>query len=195
MEYSYETGNKPGEMIFEHKNANWYMDTDKKGVHFGLRQHQGDDPQFPSSSIDISLSNGIELTSNTGIILRKPNGTITLDCSNVKVTGDMSVGGRVFQNTNSIATETQSYSARALSSNETTSSLSDMGHGTIGEDGFCIVNIDSVFTETVDTSNHEYYVFLQSYSDSNVHVYQKESGYFVVKGEPETQFDWEIKVK
>lgn len=66
----------------------------------------------------------------------------------------------------------------------------DMGSGTIDSEGYAKVNIDSLFSETV--SVEKYIVFLQG---SNVRVIEKEREYFVVKGEPGTEFDWEIKAK
>ena len=36
---------------------------------------------------------------------------------------------------------------------------------------------------------------MQSYSEHNVYVLKREPQYFVVKGEPSTEFDWELKAK
>ena len=56
------------------------------------------------------------------------------------------------------------------------------------------LNIDQIFFETVDM-NQSYQVFLQSCAESNVYVIEKQPHYFVVKGEPNTEFDWEMKAK
>ena len=91
--------------------------------------------------------------------------------------------------------ETKNYGKRLLYCYEMPSPFfGDVGHGIIGEDGLCYVDIDSVFSETIDL-NHEYYVFFQPYSEKPLYVKQKESGYFIVKGEPGTEFDWEVKAK
>jgi hypothetical protein len=70
----------------------------------------------------------------------------------------------------------------------------DIGHGVIGADGLCYIDLDQIFFETIDTIQ-SYQVFLQSYAESNVYVIEKQQHYFVVKGLPNTEFDWEIKAK
>lgn len=90
---------------------------------------------------------------------------------------------------------TKSYNERLLYCYEMPSPIfGDIGHGVIGEDGLCYVDIDAIFFETVDT-NQSYQVFLQSYSENSVYVLEKTPQYFVVKGTPNTEFDWEIKAK
>lgn len=101
----------------------------------------------------------------------------------------------VYNGTKSRVASTKSYDDRALYCYEMPSPMfGDIGHGVIGEDGLCYVDIDLVFGETVDTVQN-YQVFLQSYSEHNVYVYEKTKDYFVVKGEPNTEFDWELKAK
>ena len=91
--------------------------------------------------------------------------------------------------------ETNDYNDRLLYCYETPSPLfGDIGHGIIGEDGKCYVYHDVVFLETINTKQ-DYQVFLQSYSQNNVWVAEKTHDYFVVAGEPNTEFDWEIKAK
>lgn len=91
--------------------------------------------------------------------------------------------------------ETKSYNVRSLYCYEMPSPIfGDIGHGVIGEDGLCYIDIDQVFLETVDTEQN-YHVFLQPYSENQVHVAKKEQGYFIVKGTPDTEFAWEIKAK
>lgn len=104
--------------------------------------------------------------------------------------GDFTVYG-----TKSRLTKTKSYNNRLLYCYEMPSPIfGDVGHGVIGEDGLCYVDIDQIFFETVDM-NQSYQVFLQSYSEHNVYVKERQQGYFVVKGEPNTEFDWELKAK
>lgn len=106
------------------------------------------------------------------------------------VEGSFSVTG-----TKSRISKTKNYNDRALYCYEMTSPIfGDVGHGIIGEDGLCYVDIDQIFFETIDT-NQSYNVFLQSYSESTVYVKEKQNGYFVVKGIPHTEFDWEVKAK
>jgi hypothetical protein len=104
--------------------------------------------------------------------------------------GNMSVSG-----TKSRDVKTESYDNRLLYCYEMPSPMfGDIGHGVIGEDGLCYVDIDLVFGETVDTVQ-SYQIFLQSYSKNDVHVYERTKDYFVVKGTPNTEFDWEVKAK
>lgn len=74
----------------------------------------------------------------------------------------------------------------------TTPMFGDIGSGIIGEDGKCYISIDSIFAETVNV-DCEYQVFLQSYGCGSVWVECRTSGYFVVSGDPGTEFCWEIK--
>lgn len=104
--------------------------------------------------------------------------------------GNLSVSG-----TKSRVAATKSYNNRFLYCYEMPSPIfGDVGHGVIGEDGLCYIDIDQIFFETVDM-NQSYQVFLQSYSEHNVYVLKKEPQYFVVRGEPNTEFDWELKAK
>lgn len=97
--------------------------------------------------------------------------------------------------TKSRIAKTKSYNDRLLYCYEMPSPIfGDVGHGVIGEDGLCYIDIDQIFFETVDM-NQSYQVFLQSYSEHNVYVLEKQPQYFVVKGEPNTEFDWELKAK
>lgn len=90
---------------------------------------------------------------------------------------------------------TKDYNDRLLYCYETPSPLfGDVGHGTIGDDGKCYVYHDVILLETINTKQ-DYQVFLQSYAKDNVWVAEKEHDYFVVCGEPNTEFDWEIKAK
>ena len=106
------------------------------------------------------------------------------------IMGDFQVYG-----TKSRLAKTKSYNDRLLYCYEMPSPIfGDVGHGVIGSDGLCYVDIDQIFFETVDMKQ-SYQVFLQSYSESNVYVIEKQPQYFVVKGLPNTEFDWEIKAK
>ena len=108
----------------------------------------------------------------------------------ITTSGNLSVSG-----TKSRVAATKSYNNRLLYCYEMPSPIfGDVGHGIVGEDGVCYIDIDQIFFETVDM-NQSYQVFLQSYSEHNVYVLKREPQYFVVKGEPNTEFDWELKAK
>lgn len=110
--------------------------------------------------------------------------------ANTGVHGSFDVTG-----TKSRIVDTQNYNTKKLYCYEMASPIfGDIGHGVIGNDGLCYIDIDIVFAETIDTLQN-YSVFLQSYSDEHVYVYQKECDFFIVKGTPGIEFDFEIKAK
>ena len=110
---------------------------------------------------------------------------------NLSVLGNLTVSGSDKQR----QVKTNNFGNRGLYCYEMPSPIfGDVGHGVIGEDGLCYVDIDQIFFETID-SVQSYQVFLQSYSESNVYVVEKQPQYFVVKGLPNTEFDWELKAK
>ena len=88
---------------------------------------------------------------------------------------------------------TDDYSDRLLYCYETTEPLfGDVGSATIGDDGVCIVSIDSIFTECART-DMKYQVLLQKCSKGDLWVSKKTPTYFVVEGTPMLPFDWEVK--
>lgn len=70
----------------------------------------------------------------------------------------------------------------------------DLGQGKIDEDGQCVVIIEDVFSQTVNTEI-EYLVFLTKEGQGDIWVTEKSPFYFVVKGSPNLKFNWEIKAK
>ena len=66
----------------------------------------------------------------------------------------------------------------------------DIGRGIIGEDGICVVDVEPIFQETINTEV-EYFVFCQG----EVEVIEKQPTYFVVSGIVGTCFDWELKAR
>lgn len=70
--------------------------------------------------------------------------------------------------------------------------FSDIGEGTIDETGKCIVYLDDVFIEAVDTECL-YQVSLQAYGKGNCWLSKREPNYFVVEGTKDMTFGWEIK--
>lgn len=70
--------------------------------------------------------------------------------------------------------------------------FSDIGEGTIDETGKCIVYLDDMFIEAVDTECL-YQVSLQAYGKGNCWLSKREPNYFVVEGTKDMTFGWEIK--
>lgn len=90
--------------------------------------------------------------------------------------------------------ETKNYGARLINAYETAEYyFGDLGFGKINEDGECLVSIDDTFLECVNT-NVEYHVFTQAYTGV-IKTIERYKTYFIVKGEPGTNFSWELKAK
>lgn len=107
-----------------------------------------------------------------------------------KVANSFSVTG-----TKSRIVNTENYLNRLLYCYEMTSPMfGDIGEGFIDETGECLINIDEIFSETIN-SKIEYQVFLQKEGEGDLWVEKKENFYFIVKGTPNLKFAWEIKVK
>lgn len=89
--------------------------------------------------------------------------------------------------------KTEHYGARALHCYETPSPMfGDIGTAVINQDGFCVVSIDDVFSETIN-DKIEYHVFLQKEGQGDLWIDSKEYTHFVVKGTPGLSFSWELK--
>lgn len=89
---------------------------------------------------------------------------------------------------------TKNYGERLINAYETAEYyFGDLGFGKINSDGECLINIDDIFQECINT-DVEYHVFTQVYNGS-IKTIERYKTYFIVKGDPETNFSWEIKAK
>ena len=112
----------------------------------------------------------------------------TLDAKNINVENLYTTGGKTRQ------VETKDYGSRLLYCYETPAPLfGDVGEGIIAEDGKSYIIIDSIFRETITTS--QYQVFLQKYGEGECYVSERNSDYFVVEGTPGLKYGWEIKAR
>lgn len=120
--------------------------------------------------------------------------------------GNYNFNGYTFHNANIVAKslsvsgsknclqETKSYGARFINAYETAEYyFGDLGFGEINEDGECLVYIEDIFSECVNT-NAAYHVFTQVYNGS-IKTIERYKTYFIVKGDPGTSFSWELKAK
>ena len=90
--------------------------------------------------------------------------------------------------------DTEDFGERKLYCYETASPMfGDVGEGLISLDGTCIVDIDPVFEETVETG--QYQVFLQKYGTGDCYVSERSRYTFTIEGTPGLRFGWEIKAK
>ena len=145
------------------------------------------------------ITGDVGVTQNYDIKLMTPDGLTILQAKKniYEMWSDLgiSVESLTCRGTKSRTVKTKNYSERLQYCYEMASPMfGDIGHGVVGNDGLCYVDIDSIFAETIDTIQ-QYYVFLQPYSDKPLFVKEKTENYFVVCGEPNAEFDWEIKAK
>ena len=106
------------------------------------------------------------------------------------INGDLRVTGKKNRIVN-----TEWYGKRLMYSYEMTSPIfGDIGTAETDENGECIIYIDDIFYETIN-SGIEYHVFLQKEGEGDVWVDSKQQTYFSVRGTSNLKFSWEIKVK
>lgn len=90
--------------------------------------------------------------------------------------------------------ETKNYGSRLINAYETAEYyFGDLGFGKISEDGECLIYIEDIFSECINT-NVEYHIFTQAYNGS-IKTIERYKTYFKVKGDPGTKFSWEFKAK
>lgn len=89
--------------------------------------------------------------------------------------------------------KTKNYGNRLLYCYEMSSPMfGDIGEGKTDETGTCIIFLDDIFTEVV-YSDYQYQVFLQPYENGVCYVSERNPTYFVVSGDANIKFAWEIK--
>lgn len=110
-----------------------------------------------------------------------------LDCyGNAFIQGNLTVNGEK----NRVVT-TENYGKRLLNAYETaTPYFGDIGSNKTDENGYCKINIEDIFKETIELENYK--VFIQECGDGKLYV-KKYKDYFEVIGTPNLEFDWEIK--
>ena len=97
--------------------------------------------------------------------------------------------------TKSREVNTDNYNNRLLYSYETPTPLfGDIGEAQLDSDGICYVDIDDIFSETIET-RQEYQVFLQKEGEGDCWVADKQKRYFVIQGTPNLKVAWELKAK
>lgn len=136
--------------------------------------------------------NLMEITSGGNGALNIPIWTSISELSvphNAHIAGNFTVAG-----SKNCLHKTEHYGDRLINAYETAEYyFGDLGFGTINEDGECLINIEEIFSECVNT-NIDYHVFTQAYNGSIERI-EKHSEYFIVKGAPNTEFSWELKAK
>ncbi len=72
----------------------------------------------------------------------------------------------------------------------TTPYFADIGSGKLDEKGECKITIDKQFAQTIEEDTYK--VFVQKLGKGDIWI-EKYKNYFIVKGEPNLEFDYEIK--
>ena len=110
--------------------------------------------------------------------------------NNVTVRGSLAVTG-----TKPRLIKTQNYGERLNYCYETPTPLfGDIGEAQLDADGICYVNIDDIFSETIEL-RQEYQVFLQKEGEGDCWIAEKQKRYFVIQGTPNLKVAWELKAK
>lgn len=114
------------------------------------------------------------------------NTTILLVRENATINGNLVVKG-----TKNRIASTDNYGNRLLYAYETaTPYFGDIGTNTTNEAGYCKIDIENIFKETIETD--DYKVFIQELGEGNLYV-KKYDNFFEVIGSPNLAFDWELK--
>lgn len=164
----------------------------------------GDPDEYIAGEIDefgITLNGTyFGIYQNNGAIMRmNPDRSVNISkdamiAGDLEVYGDAKCSGIAAGGFKSRIVETQNYGNRMQFCYEMPSAMfGAVGSGTTDEDGICVVEIDPVFAETVN-SGIEYHVFLQKEGSGDIWVEEKETSYFTVKGTPGLPFSWEAKM-
>lgn len=140
-----------------------------------------------STYFDIYLSNG-----STTIMHRFGTSFSSIN-SDLMVNGDFTASG-----SKSRVVQTANYGRRLMNAVESADAFfEDFGTAMTDAEGFCEVQLDDIFLETVNT-DYDYHVFLTPYSDdyaAKASIYSKSKDRFIVCGTPYTRFDWRISAK
>lgn len=129
-----------------------------------------------------------------GVKARNDSYKAILNSLGLDTSGGIIAGGsmQVYGAKNRII-ETENYAERLQYCYETpTPMFGDVGEGKMDETGKCMIYLDDMFAETIDT-DVQYQVFLQAYGEGNVYVNERSPSYFVICGTPGLAFGWEIK--
>lgn len=113
--------------------------------------------------------------------------------TNYKKMATLSPGMFLCSGTKNRLTDTEDYDKRLLYCYEMPSPMfGDIGEATLDETGKCLIYLDDIFAETIDTEC-KYQVFLQKYGKGDCYISHRNSAYFEVEGTPNLKFGWEVK--
>lgn len=124
----------------------------------------------------------------------RSNGVTVTNDGRVEIQGDLTVKGDFTANGQKDRAVKTSVGTIGIAAYETAEPIfGDIGEAKTGEDGTVQIDIDSLFNETVNTTDCPYQVFLQPYTDGHFWVSKRAANHFVVNGPTNSAFAWEIK--
>ena len=139
-----------------------------------------------------AVNDGYMIQSNTGGVLFSilaGSSYPTYFNTNVQINGSYTATG----SKNSLQS-TEHYGERLINAFETAEYYySDIGFGKISNSGECYISIDDILQECVNL-DCEYHIFTQQYNGKITTIDRKRE-YFVVYGEPGTEFSWQYIAK
>lgn len=113
---------------------------------------------------------------------------------NIACRGTLSGSNLSISGSKNCVQETKNYGKRLVNAYETADYLfGDVGESII-ENGECIVYLDDIFKEVI-TTDITYQVFLTKYGKGDIWVSERHEDYFIVQGDNDIPFGWEIKAK
>ena len=90
--------------------------------------------------------------------------------------------------------KTKNYGDRLINAYETAEYYyGDLGFGIINEDGECLMALDDIFLECVNTKQ-AYHVFTQAYN-GKIESIERYETYIMIRGIPKTEFSWQAMAK
>ena len=141
-------------------------------------------------------SDKITMSASTGNI--QSQGTISANKMTIGLGGELECFGDIWVQGNlqvdgskSRAVEIDNGKMILMNAYETgTPYFGDIGSNKTNKKGSCKIEIDKIFLQTVEKD--DYKVFIQKLGEGDLYV-EKHDGYFIVKGTPELEFDYEVK--
>lgn len=108
--------------------------------------------------------------------------------------GHLSAGSIYVTGSKNCVQDTENYGMRAINAYETAEYyFGDIGSGQL-VDKKCVIWIEDIFKEVVNVDMN-YQVFLSKYGRGDIWISERTPNYFVVEGENDIEFGWELKAK
>ena len=142
--------------------------------------------------VNNSTSKSYTFVDGRGVYLYKD---IDYETAHIGSQGGAEFSSLLVHGTKNRVVSTKNYGDVLLNAYETPRpTFADTGRAQISNDGFCYIDMDLVFLETIDTV-HDYTYFLTKYGQGDLWVRKDLSTkeYFVVEGTPNLEFSWKIE--